>query len=151
MNILGVDLAPMDFACGGRDPPLYVEDGQYAERPERGTRVDSISYYTQELAADSRALLKMQQRKLRIAESGNLNLVADNWLEQASRNFKEVADCIINDSEVDNDLLTPQDSFDYYPESIRAERIASGYGSFGPGPTAAPHVMEPSPVSLSFF
>jgi len=90
LRILGVDSAPMDFggcggsggSCYGDDEVLFVEDGRYVERPERGTRVDSISYYTQELAADSRALFKMQQRKVQIAESGNLSFQADNWLNK---------------------------------------------------------------------
>jgi Late exocytosis, associated with Golgi transport/Cytosolic domain of 10TM putative phosphate transporter len=142
ISCLGVDLQPWDcssIAChgaasnrpggGGGDEPLMVEDdGRYAERPERGTRVDSISYYTQELAADSRALFKLQQRKLRIAESGNASITADNWLEQASRNFSRLANEILDESSLENDLLTPQDSYDdnnYYSTAARYQYSTS--------------------------
>jgi Late exocytosis, associated with Golgi transport/Cytosolic domain of 10TM putative phosphate transporter len=143
ISCLGVDLQPWDcssIAChgaasnrpgggGGGDEPLMVEDdGRYAERPERGTRVDSISYYTQELAADSRALFKLQQRKLRIAESGNASISADNWLEQASRNFSRLANEILDESSLENDLLTPQDSYDdtnYYSTAARYQYSTS--------------------------
>lgn len=83
LSMLGVDMAPCDCNCvGDQADVVYIEDGRYVERPVRGTRVDSISYYTQELAADSRALFKMQQRKVQIADSGNLSFKADNWLNQ---------------------------------------------------------------------
>lgn len=128
--MLGVDLAPLDFNCG--DEVVYVEDSRYAERPRRGTRVDSISYYTQELAADSRHLFKMQQRKSQIAESGNQAIRADNWLDQAVRNFTVVASRIIEDSLVANDLSTPDESFDLSPDALVAEHMTSRYGSFSP-------------------
>lgn len=35
----------------------------WRQRPKKGTRVDSIAYYTQELAAHSRTLFRMQQRQ----------------------------------------------------------------------------------------
>jgi hypothetical protein len=134
IQCLGVDLQPLD--CGGgfcfssssssssssdgssssSPTPLMVDDvdHRYAERPPRGTRVDSISYYTQELAADSRFLFQLQQRKLRIAESGNASTTADNWFEQASRNFSVLANRILEDSHLENDLLTPHHEELYY-------------------------------------
>jgi len=94
LRVLGVDLAPWDCngcnPCTGDEDAVYIEDGRYVERPERGTRVDSISYYTQELAADSRALFKMQKRKAQIADSGNMSFKADNWLNQVRFDFRVV-------------------------------------------------------------
>jgi hypothetical protein len=114
-------------------PPLVVDgvDHRYAERPPRGTRVDSISYYTHELAADSRALFKLQQRKLRIAESGSAAAAADSWFEQASRNFSVLADRILEDSHVDNDLLTP------HHEAWDEMRRRRARGGAGPPPASS--------------
>lgn len=131
ISILGVDLQPLDCSCKNSDV-VYVDDSRYAERPARGTRVDSISYYTQELAADSRTLFKLQQRKLQIAESGNMAIRADNWLDQAVRDFKTVADRILDDSVLANDLLAPENSFDSSPDALVAEHMTSRYGSFSP-------------------
>ena len=143
LSVLGVDLVPVDCArccCIESSPSssslhddgiVVVEDGRYAERPARGTRVDSISYYTQELAAHSRALFRMQQRKMHIAHSGNLNIKADNWLDQAVQNFSAAANRILDDSALANDLISPNETFGETPDSLVVENMHSHYGSFG--------------------
>ena len=110
-------------------PPVIFE----SQRPPRGTRVDSVSYYTQELAAHSRTLFRMQQKKIKIANDGaqqlhNVHLLrmsaianAENgdrgtvtdllhnpfWLDQIFFEATQVADQILDDSEWDNALITP--------------------------------------------
>jgi hypothetical protein len=148
LTVLGVDLEPWDCSCGD-DGSVYVEDARYAERPERGTRVDSISYYTQELAANSRALFKIQQRKVQIAESGNMSIKADNWLDQAVRNFTMAATQIMDDSAIANDLKVPdRPSQASSPEILaasvpRAEKMTSQYGSFSSATIGTP--FQPFP------
>ena len=132
LSVLGVDLQPFDLSCiCEADPPLYINDGRYVERPERGTRVESISYYTQELAAHSRALFKMQQRKAQIAESGNISIKADNWMDKAFRNFSWVQNIIMADSALANDLVAPDDLYSQSPDEQfpRAELMSSRYGA----------------------
>ena len=80
------------------------------KRPARGTRIDSISYYTQELAAHSRTLFRMQKRKGAIAESGNQSIQAANWLDSVVREASLVASRIMDDSVQDNALISPADS-----------------------------------------
>jgi len=144
LSVLGVDLAPVDCSCMApsgsslHDDAVYIEDGRYVERPSRGTRVDSISYYTQELAAESRALFKMQKRKTQIAESGNLSFQADNWLNQAVRDLTSVADAVLQDSIEANDLVNTsheEDDDEFFgaytsPRTLLAGEISSQYGSF---------------------
>ncbi|GKY92356.1 hypothetical protein MPSEU_000206500 [Mayamaea pseudoterrestris] len=155
LNVLGVDLQPIDWSCiCAPDPPIYVQDGRYVERPERGTRVDSISYYTQELAAHSRELYKMQQRKAQIAESGNIAIKADNWMEKAFRNFSWVQNIIMADSALANDLLAPEDPYSQsspVTQSPRAELMTSRYGAISPSTLESAtsyESMDDGPITL---
>jgi Late exocytosis, associated with Golgi transport/Cytosolic domain of 10TM putative phosphate transporter len=115
-----------------------------SRRPPRGTRVDSISYYTQELAAHSRTLFRMQQRKIKIANDGaeqlhNEHLVrmkaiacAENggndtdllhsvfWLDQIFLEATHVVDQILDDSEWDNALTTPPTYDEIYDPTAKA-------------------------------
>jgi hypothetical protein len=153
LSVLGVDLQPFDLNCNRSvNGPVYVNEGRYVERPEKGTRVDSISYYTQELAANSRTLFKMQQRKAQIAESGNITINADNWLDKALRNFTWVQNIIMADSAIENDLASPEDPA-YSPEMhfTRAELMTSRYGAISPsviGTSTSYESMDDRPVRL---
>jgi Late exocytosis, associated with Golgi transport/Cytosolic domain of 10TM putative phosphate transporter len=153
VNVLGIDLAPLECTqpCSSSDEEDNNADSYYSsysemanddphpqlERPARGTRVDSIAYYTQELAAHSRALFRMQQRKASIAVSGNQSerITADNWLGRVVQEANLVAAQIMDDSVVENALVTPVDN--YYDDSkgtvgVPAENTTtSRYGSIG--------------------
>jgi hypothetical protein len=117
-----------------------------SQRPPRGTRVDSISYYTQELAAHSRTLFRMQQKKIKIASEGAQQLHnehmlrmtamanAENgdrggtgtdsllhnpfWLDQIFLEATHVADQILDDSEWDNALITPPTYDEIYDPTV---------------------------------
>jgi len=101
LSILGIDLSPCEVnstctrsfqnnvitdnsntatanAAGNTSAIPEVEWHEW-QRPAKGTRVDSINYYTQELAHQSRVLFKLQKRKVRIANSGNATITADHW------------------------------------------------------------------------
>lgn len=160
MRVLGVDLAPLECRpCGGGggshgayydsdEDDCYAEmadDPQPHERPPKGTRVDSISYYTQELAAHSRALFRMQKRKGAIAESGNRSFRAANWLEQVVREASLVAARIMDDSVQDNALISPSDSYD---GKHMAETMSSNYGSISPATLPTPPIKNSMKVTV---
>jgi Late exocytosis, associated with Golgi transport/Cytosolic domain of 10TM putative phosphate transporter len=121
-------------------PPVLFE-----RRPPRGTRVDSISYYTQELAAHSRTLFRMQQRKIKIANEGAEQLhqkhlrlsgflqkngestdalLQPYWFDQIVYEATQVADQILDDSEWDNALITPP-TYDEFNDSMSRKPIPS--------------------------
>lgn len=137
-SILGVDLAPVDMHCMGDDEVLDMQDEDIVveDRVPRGTRVDSISYYTHELAAHSRTLFDMQQQKSSIAESGNEAVRADGWFQKAAKVASQAADRIMDDSVMDNELTSPTTSFDLAQAKSQvvpqAENMTSRYGSFAP-------------------
>jgi hypothetical protein len=138
-SVLGVDLQPVDLNCMADPDILYLPDELpiLEDRVKRGTRVDSISYYTHELAAHSRTLFDIQQRKVSIAESGNETVRADYWFSHAAQFASQAADQIMNDSALDNELTSPSTSYDHShpetnPEVPQAEDMTSRYGSFAP-------------------
>jgi len=103
--------------------------------PDKGTRVDAISYYTRELAESNKDVFVMQRRQIQVAESGNASVRAYDWLSRISDFAAGAAVTILEDSVADNDLLSPTtDSF--IDEALydgsevpQAERMASMYGS----------------------
>lgn len=143
--LLGIELLPFDCPvgtckiCGTDDDDTDDDDseageavaalagsGLKMEKPKKGTRVDSISYYTQELALNSRALFRMQQSKAVIAESGNEDFSCNSWFDSAVREATIMANQILDESATDNALVTSTDS-DASPGI--AERMTSRYGS----------------------
>lgn len=107
-NEVTIKSSQSSFSYDEMTDPIHIDNPSfYLERPKRGTRVDSISYYTQELAAHSRALLKLQKQKDAIAESGNRSINnASTWLDQVVREASLVACRILNDSVQDNALVS---------------------------------------------
>ena len=133
MSILGVDLAPCDCSCGAYPDVAYVDNRSVNRRPARGTHVDSISYYTYDLADSNRNMYNMQQRKSEIALTGNSSFAVDTWLARLMISVNEVADQIMFDSAEDNALRATYTSFDetYGVPIPQAELMSSHYGSFG--------------------
>jgi hypothetical protein len=144
-NVLGVDLQPFDLNCVG-DPGnvLFMDDDFREDRVTKGTRVDSISYYTHELASHSQTLLSTQEQMSSITDLGNDAIRADHWLMQMAQFARQAGDQIMDDSEIDNELRAPSNSSDLVgrhdprlqalqmPSPIsQAENMSSHYGSFG--------------------
>lgn len=135
LRILGIDLQPLDCRqCVDDQDPVELDDDHLAQRPERGVRVDSISYYTQDLASQSRALFRLQKKKESIADSGNQSIRASNWFDKVVLEVSQVATRIMDDSALDNDLLSPNDSMESSFSSknaqlVHAEKMTSQYGS----------------------
>jgi hypothetical protein len=103
------------------------------QKPERGTHVDSIAYYTHDLAALNKDMYFMQQRKTEIQVTGNVSFEADNWISRVMASAYEVADSIMVDSAEDNALKANYSSFETATGAVpQAEQMTSRYGSFGP-------------------
>lgn len=100
--------------------------GPILEKPTRGKRVDSIVYYTHELALNSRALYRMQQHKAEIADSGNQAFTCNNWLDSALQGASILANLILDESALDNALVTSNDNF---VPADNVERVSSQYGA----------------------
>jgi hypothetical protein len=106
-------------------------------RPKRGTRVDSIQYYTRELAAHSRVLFRLQQRKNSIAESGNASIRADNWwFEQVN----SMANRILIDSVEENALISPYSDL---VSNVATKSSSSAKATGAGGTTRIPTIVPP--------
>ena len=123
----------------------FVDTRVDNQKPERGTHVDSISYYTHDLAALNKHMYFMQQRKTEIQVTGNVSFEADNWISRVMASAYEVADSIMVDSAEDNALKANYSSFETATGGVpQAEQMTSPrYGSFGPvGGTTDLHALH---------
>jgi hypothetical protein len=116
--------------------------------PGKGTQVDAISYYTRELAESNKDVFVIQRRQIQVAETGNSSVRADDWLSLIVDYAAGAAFTILEDSEFDNDLFTPHDSFmENEDERIpQAERMASMYGSITSYVSQAERTKSPRQV-----
>jgi hypothetical protein len=94
--------------------------------------VDSISYYTYDLADCNKHIYFTQQRITEIAYSGNKSTQADTWLARLMISAYEVANQILVDSAEDNALRASHSAFEDGAGIPQAELMSSRYGSFGP-------------------
>ena len=112
--------------------PHRFQKDQQQQRPAKGTRIDSIQYYTQELAAHSRALFRLQKHKGAISESGNHSMKAEHWLDHVVREASIVAEQIMDESVMDNALISPTQSYSGggpTPNHFAERMSSSNYGS----------------------
>eukprot|EP00934_Nitzschia_sp_Nitz4_P006176 Nitzschia sp. Nitz4//scaffold4_size323378//84551//88052//NITZ4_000640-RA/size323378-snap-gene-0.407-mRNA-1//1//CDS//3329553339//6166//frame0 len=150
ITVLGVDMAPFDFSCGAYPDVAYVDNRAINQRPARGTHVDSISYYSYDLADCNRNMVAMQQRKSKLALTGNKNFEADNWISRLMISANEVADRIMIDSAEDNALRANYTSFDELSVGApipQAELMSSRYGSFGQNAGISPRTSQCLPYA----
>ena len=81
-----------------------------------------------------RALYWMQQRKVEIAEIvNNTESRTDSWFDSAMREATVMANQILDDSALDNDLITPTDHQLLASSPDIAENMTSRYGSISHG------------------
>jgi hypothetical protein len=138
IRILGIDMAPCDFGCCARPNVAYVDNRDTMEKPERGTHVDSISYYTYDLAETNKDLHAMQVRKVQMAFVGGSHVDAENWITKLMVSAYEMADEIMIDSAEDNALRTSYSSISEKGISIPQAELMSTrtlYGTLGVGET----------------
>ena len=143
IRIAGIDLAPFDWSCGTYPEVAYVDNRSDNVRPARGTHVDSISYYTHDLADMNRDMYSMQQRKTEIAVTGNSSFEADHWFSRVMMSAYDLADRIMVDSAEHNALRANYSSYDESADRVpQAEQMTSRYGSFGPLVDVSPRVAQ---------
>jgi len=106
MTILGIDLAPCDAFCCGTPNLAYVDNRRVTEKPQKGTHVDSISYYTYDLSEMNKEMCTLQSRKAEIAFQGTHHTAADNWFTKLVVSAYEMANEIMIESAEDNALRT---------------------------------------------
>jgi len=105
MTILGIDTEPCDgFCCGSAPNVAYVDNSRVTERPQKGTHVDSISYYTYDLGEMNYKMCTLQSRKAEIALEGTNDTEANNWFTKLVVSAYEMANEIMIDSAEDNAL-----------------------------------------------
>jgi Late exocytosis, associated with Golgi transport/Cytosolic domain of 10TM putative phosphate transporter len=153
ISVLGIDMAPCDCygGCCGTPNVAYVDNREaMTHRPQRGTHVDSISYYTYDLAETNKKLYTMQQRKAEMAFEGSNHVEADNWFTKLVVSAHEMADEIMIDSAEDNALRTTYSDVSAIPQGTaipQAELMSTHtlYGSIGVGET--PRTAQCSPYT----
>eukprot|EP00566_Odontella_aurita_P003015 CAMPEP_0113599678 /NCGR_PEP_ID=MMETSP0015_2-20120614/42281_1 /TAXON_ID=2838 /ORGANISM="Odontella" /LENGTH=1029 /DNA_ID=CAMNT_0000507843 /DNA_START=376 /DNA_END=3466 /DNA_ORIENTATION=+ /assembly_acc=CAM_ASM_000160 len=125
LRCLGIENMPCD-PCRSGD--IYeIEDDM---PPPKGVRVDSITYYTQELANFSREVFLMQKKKSRIIETGNASPRDSSWIQSAIDAAKGTADEIIEESLEANELtIGASQSMQNHESNYLSRR----YGSFDEG------------------
>jgi hypothetical protein len=107
LTILGIDMAPCDgFCCGSSPNVAYVDNRRLTEKPQKGTHVDSISYYTYDLSEMNKIMCNLQGRKAEIALEGTNHPEASNWFTKLVVSAHEMANDIMLDSAEDNALRT---------------------------------------------
>jgi hypothetical protein len=139
IRILGIDMAPCDFGCCDTPKVAYVDDRDTMEKPGKGTHVDSISYYTYDLAETNKELHAMQSRKVEMAFAGSSHVDVENWITKLMVAAYEMADEIMIDSAEDNALRTSYISSSEKGVSIPQAELMSTrtlYGTLGVGETA---------------
>jgi hypothetical protein len=141
-------MAPCDFGCCATPNVAYVDTRDSKEKPERGTHVDSISYYTYDLAETNKELHAMQTRKVKMAFVGSSHVEAENWLTKLMVSAYEMADEVMLDSAEDNALRTSYSSVSEKGVSIPQAELMSTrtlYGTLGVGET--PRTAQCSPYT----
>mmetsp|Transcript_22394 Transcript_22394/g.33982 ORF Transcript_22394/g.33982 Transcript_22394/m.33982 type:complete len:1037 (+) Transcript_22394:105-3215(+) len=117
--------------CRKRNKEVVMvnEKGPY---PAPGTLVDSISLHTREVADCNYQIYKLQQENFVLAGTGNVKpREANKWFDSFAEAAAQVANTIMDDSAIDNDLKTHHDE---NQEVLihRAENMSGRYGSFSP-------------------
>jgi hypothetical protein len=140
MSVLGIELAPFDCGCANATPNVaYINSGTDADKPQKGTHVDSISYYVYDLAEMNKVLQAMQSRKSEIAFVGSNQEEADNWFTKLVVSAYEMADEIMIDSAEDNALKTTYSTISEKGVPIPQAELMSTrtlYGTLGVGESA---------------
>lgn len=144
LHVLGIEASPVD--CGfQRDTVRFVSVDDECT-PKRGTRVDSVSYYTRELAKSNRVLFDMQQENQRLAETGTKTLRDQTWFTNIVDKIAKVSAEILRESKEANFLQAiPTGTLagsDGPKRNQLAENMTSMYGTVCTSPSLQPHTLD---------
>ena len=110
INFLNIECSPLEVDMGRPCHETYdfEEEGVM---PPKGVVVDSIDYYTFDLAEMNQQLFLGQRKKAQIAHTGNMSIRADGWISKATLYASSIGASVIGESIVDNSLVkTPVQS-----------------------------------------
>ena len=103
INCCGVEATPLFSGIGGKRRN-ESHDNMFNVEPRRGDRVDSISYYSHKLKNINERLARMQKEKIELAQKGNDQLRASQWISQAIDRVSTAAENTLG-SQTDEDGL----------------------------------------------
>jgi len=114
ISCLGIECLP--FSSLGRSNNMTkIERYEKGDEVfERGERVDSIEYYTRELATMNEKVLQLQQEMTDIASQGNDNTYATDWF---GRIVQHAFAAPLDDNDIGSESREKYGSFDATPES----------------------------------
>lgn len=104
VNFLNIECSPCELDIGRPCDAVYdiEEEGVL---PPKGAVVDSIDYYTLDLAEINQRLFLGQRKKAQIAHTGNLSVRADGWISKASAYASSIGASVIGESNEANSLV----------------------------------------------
>ena len=123
VSLIGLDIRPCEVyptscCCMTVPDPLILDLNNMnytiavsSHRPPRGTRVDSITCYTIELAEHSQNLKERQRLAAEIAESGNLGEGGNGWIDKVMEGAESITNQIMKDYLIENSFLSPLDFY----------------------------------------
>eukprot|EP00550_Attheya_septentrionalis_P009222 CAMPEP_0198291930 /NCGR_PEP_ID=MMETSP1449-20131203/9268_1 /TAXON_ID=420275 /ORGANISM="Attheya septentrionalis, Strain CCMP2084" /LENGTH=1076 /DNA_ID=CAMNT_0043990617 /DNA_START=67 /DNA_END=3297 /DNA_ORIENTATION=- len=119
LKYCGIELSPWTWR------PCFPECGRFHAQddgtvPEKGDQVDSILYYTRDLADCNAQMVIFQNQVNQLAEIGNQSFRATTWLEKAVDALSCGAMDILDESMIDNGLTTPKQT------SASSRRLTAG-------------------------
>ena len=145
INFLNIECSPLEVDIGRPCHETYdfEEEGVM---PPKGVVVDSIDYYTFDLAEMNQQLFLGQRKKAQIAHTGNMSIRADGWISKATLYASSIGASVIGESIVDNSLVkTPvqstRKSFNDYG-SINGENENNGTAQEGSNCTHWEYVYQ---------
>ena len=104
VNFLNIECSPCELDIGRPCHAVYdiEEEGIL---PPKGAVVDSIDYYTLDLAEINQHLFLGQRKKAQIAHTGNLSVRADGWISKATAYASSIGASVIGESNEANSLV----------------------------------------------
>jgi len=104
VNFLNIECSPCELQF---TRPCYAtfdieEEGVL---PPKGAVVDSIDYYTLDLAEINQHLFLGQRKKAQIAHTGNMSVRADGWISKAAAYASSIGESVIGQSNDVNSLV----------------------------------------------
>jgi hypothetical protein len=103
----GIESEPILSSFGGRN----VEDDDYdsendSRLPQKGEKVDSISYYSRELTVMNEKVARMQHEKIELALKGNDSVRASQWISHAIDRVSTAAESTLGSNTQNDGLIT---------------------------------------------
>jgi len=108
VNFLNIECSPLELDIGRHCHETYDFEEEGA-MPPKGAVVDSIDYYTFDLAEINHHLFFGQRKKAQIAHTGNMSIRADGWISKATAYASSIGASVIGESHEANSLVkTPR-------------------------------------------